>query len=58
MKENDIETALADFRCKESVKWTEREQKVTFAIEDQFIKDHKAELDAYKAKMIEDAAAS
>ena len=58
VKENDIETALADFRCKESVKWTEREQKVTFALEEQFIKDHKAELDAYKASMIEDAAAS
>ncbi len=58
VKEKDIETALADFRCKESVKWTEREQKVTFALEEQFIKDHKAELDAYKASMIEDAAAS
>jgi len=58
VKDTEIETALADFRCKESVRWTEREQKVTFAIEEQFIKDHKAELDAYKASMIDDAAAS
>lgn len=57
-KDNDIETALADFRCKQSIDWTEREQKVTFAIEEQFITDHKAELDAYKASMMEDAAAS
>lgn len=57
-KQNDIETALADFRCKDSVDWTEREQKVTFALEEQFIKDHQAELDAYKASMMEDSAAS
>lgn len=57
-KQNDIETALADFRCKESVDWTEREQKVTFAIEEQFIKDHQAELEAYKASMMEESAAS
>ena len=58
VKEKDIETALADFRCKESVQWTEREQKVSFALEEQFITDHKAELDAYKASMMDDAAAS
>lgn len=58
IKEKDIETALADFRCKESVRWTEREQKVSFALEEQFIADHKAELDAYKASMLADAATS
>lgn len=54
-KTYDIETALADFRCKKSVKWTETTEKVTSDFEEQFITDHKAELDAYKASLQEDA---
>lgn len=57
-KAYDIEVALADFRCKESVKWTETSEKVSFALEEQFIKDHKAELDAYKVSMQEESAGS
>src|SRR5690606_16156493 len=42
-------TARADFTCKEETGCTESAKKVQFELEEQFIKDHKAELDTFVA---------
>lgn len=53
LKALEIKTALADFNCKQEVKWDETNNEVRFALEEQFMKDHKEELAAYKQAMKE-----
>jgi hypothetical protein len=44
-KEEEIDIALADFTCAQKVDYEQRQLKVTFELEEQFVKDHKAELE-------------
>ena len=48
-RDHEIEIALADFTCSEEVDYTDKQLKAQFALEEQFITDHKAELDAFIA---------
>jgi len=47
--ENEIELALADLDCRESVNFRERQEAIQFAAENQFIAEHRAALDALVA---------
>lgn len=47
--EREIALALVDLDCREKVDYRAQYQKVTYALEEQFVADHKAELDAFKA---------
>lgn len=47
--EKEIELALADLDCREKTDFRAEYTKITFALEEQFIEDNKAELDALKA---------
>lgn len=47
--EHEIEIALADLECREATDFRAEYAKVQFAMEEQFIADHRAELDALKA---------
>ncbi|HEV7949247.1 MAG TPA: hypothetical protein VGP24_05705 [Glaciihabitans sp.] len=49
VRETEIEVALADFRCAEETDYTNKTLEVQFEIEEQFVADHKAELDALLA---------
>lgn len=49
VRELELATALADFTCKEEVGFDATTLQVQFDVEDQFVKDHKAELDALVA---------
>jgi hypothetical protein len=44
-REDEIEVALADFKCGEKVDYVQQQLTVQFELEKQFIIDHKAELD-------------
>ena len=44
-RSEEIDVALADFKCGEKVDYTNQQLTVQFELEEQFIKDHKAELD-------------
>jgi hypothetical protein len=44
-RETEIDVALADFTCGEKLDYTQKQLAVQFELEEQFIKDHKAELD-------------
>ena len=46
MREKELTLAMADFTCAEGVDYTAASTKVQFDLEEQFITDHKAELDA------------
>lgn len=46
MREKELALAMVDFTCAEEVDYTDESMKVQFELEDQFIADHKAELDA------------
>lgn len=48
-RDHEIEVALADFRCAEEVNYNDVQLKTQFELEEQFIADHKAELDAFIA---------
>lgn len=48
-REFEIDVALADFRCSEKVRYNDTMMEVQFALERQFIQDHKSELDALLA---------
>lgn len=48
-REVELDTALADFTCGEEVDYTQKQLEVQYELEEQFIKDHKAELDALVA---------
>lgn len=45
----EIEIALADFTCSEKVDYTDSMFTLQFALEEQFVADHKAELEAFSA---------
>lgn len=49
LQEKEIELALADLDCREEVDYRDRYRTVQFAAEEEFIDDHKADLDALKA---------
>ncbi|WP_104137672.1 MULTISPECIES: hypothetical protein [unclassified Cryobacterium] len=46
MREKELAVAMADFTCAEEIDYTEASTKVQFDLEEQFIIDHKSELDA------------
>ena len=50
-RENEIDVALADFKCSEKVDYQDRTLKVQYDLENQFIDDNKAELDALIAEV-------
>lgn len=45
-REKELEIALADFRCAEEIDYMTKSLEAQFALEEQFISDYKAELDA------------
>lgn len=45
LKEKEIELALADFRCAKQLDYETKQLTAQFALEEQFIEDHRAELD-------------
>ncbi|MCR2813405.1 hypothetical protein NQ166_05340 [Microbacterium sp. zg.Y1090] len=47
--EREIELALVDLDCREKTDYRAESRRVTAVLEEQFIEDHKAELDAFKA---------
>lgn len=47
--EKEIALALVDLGCREKTNYTEESLKIQFALEEKFIKDNKAELEAFKA---------
>lgn len=49
VKDEEIELALADLDCREKTDYTAVHKKVQDALEQRFIDDHRAELDALKA---------
>lgn len=51
MRDTEIEIALADFRCSEEVNYTDAMLEIQFEAEREFIKEHKAELDAIVAEV-------
>jgi hypothetical protein len=48
-REHELEVALADFTCGKKVDYEQKSLKAQFAMENQFIDDHKSELDALVA---------
>jgi hypothetical protein len=46
MREKELALAMVDFTCTEEVDYTDASMKVQFDLEEQFIIDHKSELDA------------
>ena len=44
-REVELDTAMADWKCKQETNYTQEALKVQFELEKQFIKDHKAEID-------------
>jgi len=48
-RDHEIEVALADFTCAKKTDYEKKSLKAQFAMEDQFIADHKSELDALVA---------
>lgn len=49
--EREIEVALADFDCRDELDYADKQLDVQFELEERFIEEHKAELDAYLADM-------
>lgn len=50
LKKLEIETAVADFECKDKVGYEKKSTKIMHAQEQKFVDEHKAELDAMLAK--------
>lgn len=48
MGKDEIKLALADLDCREKFNYNDEKLKLQFELEEQFIKDHKAELDEFK----------
>ena len=51
--QEEITIAVADFDCKEKVDYSDATLKILFALQEQFIKDNQAELDTYRAWVLE-----
>jgi hypothetical protein len=49
LAEREVELALADLDCREEVDYRDRSTQITREVEEQFIEDHRAELDALVA---------
>ena len=49
LEEQELETAVADARCREEVDYRARSQEVSFALEQDFVDTHEAELEALVA---------
>lgn len=49
LKDTEIELALADLDCREKTDYRGKKTKIQWELEEQFIADHKAELEAFKA---------
>jgi len=49
-RDYEIEIALADFKCADAMDYTNKVTAIQFELEEQFITDHKAELDAIVAE--------
>lgn len=49
LKQQEIDVALADFRCSEKLNYMQETLKAQFALETRFVEDNKAELDALLA---------
>lgn len=47
--EREIELALVDLGCRQKTNYTEESLKIQFALEEKFIKENKADLEAFKA---------
>ena len=47
--EREIEIALVDLDCRTKTSYTEEALKIQFDLEERFIADNKAELEAFKA---------
>lgn len=47
--EREIELALADLECRTKLSYTQEMMKIQFALEEKFIAENKADLDAFKA---------
>lgn len=54
LEEEEIELALADLDCREETDYRAKAQDVQFELEEQFIADHKSELEALKAAAEQD----
>jgi hypothetical protein len=50
LKKQELATATADRQCQIDVKYTQRQQEISLELEQQFVDEHKAELDALVAK--------
>jgi hypothetical protein len=51
LAEREVELALADLDCREETDYRDRNAEITREVEQQFIDDHKAELDAMVASV-------
>jgi hypothetical protein len=51
LAEREVELALADLDCREATDYRDRHTEITAEVEQQFIDDHKAELDAMVASV-------
>ena len=49
LAEKEVELALVDLDCRVELDYTEKRHAISVVLEEQFIEDHKAELDALKA---------
>lgn len=49
LAEKEVELALVDLDCRVELDYTEKRRAISVVLEEQFIEDHKAELDALKA---------
>lgn len=49
LTDEEIATAVADFTCREEVRYTEIQQEVNIEYQEEFVAAHKAELDAWAA---------
>lgn len=57
IQEREIDLALADLECRESTDYRQESLRAQFELEEQFVQEHKAELEALKAALQEQAAA-
>lgn len=49
LAEKEVAIALADLECREKTEYREKQTEISFKLEEDFIADHKAELEAFKA---------
>ncbi len=57
IQEREIALALADLDCRESTDYRQESLRVQFELEEEFVQEHKAELEAFKAALQEQAGA-